>query len=382
MKIIQLLLTYLLIFGTSILANNIATVTAIKGSATIIRNGSNIDAKLGSSLQEKDSIKTHENTKVQLIFADETIISLGKNSDFSIKKYLFEDGKESIAKFGMIKGAMRAITGKIGKITPQRFSVSTKTATIGIRGTNFSIIIGTDGSHQVFCSYGKITVTYNGKTNIVQQGYLIDISSTGEVEVKEFNPEILKEMKTTRFGVTKNKFKKLVKEDTYTENEEQLDVTINDTSALTIQNLTENTTDGIQKKDGLTVEEVEEMVKSLSELLLSYTMNDALYTGTFNVTGGTYTDLNPNGEAQLKIDFGHRTLELRLDPTGTNAVFNQPVENHNIVKFDVGQQNGLGQADGTFTGPTGNDVSGNFNYTDINGNSSGNYNVTSSQALH
>ena len=204
MKTIKLLLISLLVLGSTVFANNVATVTAIKGSATITRGSSDIGAKLGSKLQEKDNIKTHENTKVQLIFTDETIISLGKNSDFSIEEFLFEDTQEPVAKFGMIKGAMRAITGKIGKIAPQKFSVSTKTATIGIRGTNFTIIAGEDGSHQVYCTYGKISVTYNGQTYIVQQGYYVDISPTGEVLIKEFNPDTLREMRVAHFGISKH----------------------------------------------------------------------------------------------------------------------------------------------------------------------------------
>ena len=93
MKTIKLLLISLLIFGTTLFSNSVATVTAIKGSATITRASSDMDAKLGSKLQEKDSIKTHENTKVQLIFTDETIIVLGKIVTFLWKSSYLKRGK-------------------------------------------------------------------------------------------------------------------------------------------------------------------------------------------------------------------------------------------------------------------------------------------------
>ena len=373
MKTIKLLLISLLVLGSTVFANNVATVTAIKGSATITRGSSDIGAKLGSKLQEKDNIKTHENTKVQLIFTDETIISLGKNSDFSIEEFLFEDTQEPVAKFGMIKGAMRAITGKIGKIAPQKFSVSTKTATIGIRGTNFTIIAGEDGSHQVYCTYGKISVTYNGQTYIVQQGYYVDISPTGEVLIKEFNPDTLREMRVAHFGISKHigdqlsRSGKSVHDDG--ENEEQLDVTIDDDSGIIVADITEDSTDAAQR---------EETVKSLSELLASYTMNNAQYSGTYTVTSSGGYGLNANGPAVLDIDFGNDTINLDLDNGG--AIFNLNPSFADTT-FNVTQDNTYGSADGTFAEPTGNDVSGTFDASDGIYTDSGTYDVSTSQTL-
>jgi len=374
MKTIKLLLISLLMLGSTLLANNVATVTAIKGSATITRTGSDIDAKLGSKLEEKDNIKTHENTKVQLIFSDETIISLGKNSDFSVEEFLFEDGQEPIAKFSMIKGAMRTITGKIGKIAPQKFSVSTKTATIGIRGTNFTIIAGDDGSHQVYCTYGKISVTYNSQTYIVQQGYYVDISPTGGVLIKEFNPDTLREMRVAHFGISKHLNDQLSKTGEHVqgdeENGEQLDVTVDDDSGIIVADITDDTTDAVQRK-----------VKSLSELLASYTMNDAHYTGTYEVTSttGYGYGLNSNGPAVLDIDFGNDTINLDLDSGG--AVFNLN-PSFGDTTFNVTQDNGEGSADGTFAEPTGNDVSGTFTADSGGDADSGTYDVSTSQTLH
>ena len=378
MKTIKLLLISLLMLGSTLLANNVATVTAIKGSATITRTGLNIDAKLGSKLQEKDNIKTHENTKVQLIFSDETIISLGKNSDFSIEKFLFEDTQEPVAKFGMIKGAMRAITGKIGKIAPQKFSVSTKTATIGIRGTNFTIIAGDDGSHQVYCTYGKISVTYNGQTYIVQQGYYVDISPTGEVLIKGFSPDTLREMRVAHFGISKHIGDQLSRsgESVHSdgENEEQLDVTVDDDSGIIVADITDDTTDAIQRE-----------VKSLSELLASYSMNDAQYSGISIFDNG-----DPDGTASLDIDFGADTASLSIVDSYSNETIFDTNPTFDNVNFTVKQttppaggfQND-GTAHGTFQEPTGNQVLGDFAIDDGYGNfSTGTYDVSTSQTLH
>ena len=65
MKTIKLLILSLLLLGATVFANSIATITAIKGTATILRTTSNIEAKLGLKLDVADRIKTHDNTKVQ-----------------------------------------------------------------------------------------------------------------------------------------------------------------------------------------------------------------------------------------------------------------------------------------------------------------------------
>jgi len=202
--LVKIVLTVLLL-GVTLFAKDVATVTGLSGEAFIQRDSQRIEVSLGIKLQEKDTIVTDGKAKVQIIFEDETIITLGKNSNFSISEYLFEGEKKSIARFAMLKGAMRTITGQIGKVAPNKFSVTTKTATIGIRGTNFTVLVGEDGSHHVYCTHGAISVTFNGNEYVVREGFYLHISSDGKVEIKEFTSEELKNMKEKNFGKSDKK---------------------------------------------------------------------------------------------------------------------------------------------------------------------------------
>ncbi|MFT5659392.1 MAG: hypothetical protein ACI9TV_000008 [Sulfurimonas sp.] len=201
----KIILFSIILLSQILFAKSVANITALRGEANIHRDGIITLAKLGSVLESKDRITTKNNTKVQIIFKDETIISLGKNSDFSIEEYLFGDTQVPIAKFGILKGAMRTITGKIGKIAPEKFTVATKTVTIGIRGTNFSVFINEDGSSQVFCTYGAISVSIAGTTYIVDQGFLLTLTSQGKVKIKEFTPVDLKQVQTQNFATSEGK---------------------------------------------------------------------------------------------------------------------------------------------------------------------------------
>ena len=365
----------ILLLSTHLFAS-VATITALKGKADIERTGSKAPASLGSTLEEKDNILTQDNTKLQLIFKDETIVSIGKNSNFSISEYLFEDNQAPIAKFSMLKGAMRTITGHIGDIAPQKFSVTTRTATIGIRGTNFSVVVDDDGSYQAYCTYGAISVSISGVEYIVNQGFFISIAPDGKAIVKAFTPKDLKEMKDTHFGISTEKdtrvSKSAVVEETLDEkgeNTEQLNIVINEDTEVIISELENNVQDVTQNATGD---------------VTTYVMSDAHYTGSYLVTadgsgGSSLGGTGTTGTAILDIDFGADTASLALTNAST-ATFNiNPVFTSTGFTVDDGNS---GNATGTFSDSIGNTVNGTFNHGTAGYTSSGTYDVTSSQVLH
>ena len=351
---------YILLLNVSIYANNIATITAIRGKADIQRADKNIHATLGSKLKQKDTIKTQDNTKLQLIFKDETIISIGKNSEFSIEEYLFEDNQEPIAKFGMIRGAMRTITGQIGDIAPQKFSVATKTATIGIRGTNFSVFVNDDGSAQAFCTYGAISVRVAGVTHIVQQGFFIQVSPKGKIEIKEFTPKILKLAEEKHFALTEKEKTNTVRNDVSNQNtpgnqnDEQLAITTTDNSGLIITDVTTTTADAIQRTT------TGDNILTENSVIAARTQTNIYYNGTYS---GTASGPFPaSGNAGLEVDFGADSATLYLDTANQSKIYTG-FTGLNTNTFTGGSiPAGTGTADGQFFGATGDIVRGNYTY--------------------
>lgn len=148
-----------LLFGSSVLFGSIGKVSLLKGEASLDRAGTMLEVKSGMDLEEKDSIKTTKGSQIQLIFADKTVITLGSESHFRVDEYLSE-GSSPKAKFKFSQGTFKTITGRIGKSAPENFTLETKTATIGIRGTVIGGIISTSSSvaDTIFCLGGQITV--------------------------------------------------------------------------------------------------------------------------------------------------------------------------------------------------------------------------------
>lgn len=137
---------------------SIGTITALKGSATIDRNQLITPVKIGSAIDTTDIIKTGDKTLLQIIFSDKTAVTLGANTQFSVQSYKFGTAENSKAEFSLSKGFFKSVSGKIGKLAPQRFKIKTPTATIGIRGTTYSIQANQD----------KTTLkTFKGETYLV-----------------------------------------------------------------------------------------------------------------------------------------------------------------------------------------------------------------------
>ena len=82
--------------------------------------------------------------RVQLRFSDGAMVSLQPQTQFRIDAYEFKGeaagGERGF--FSLLKGAMRTITGAIGKTDRKAYRLDTAVATIGIRGTEYAVAYG------------------------------------------------------------------------------------------------------------------------------------------------------------------------------------------------------------------------------------------------
>jgi hypothetical protein len=126
----------------------------------------------GTELDKGDTIRTGDNARAQIRFADGAYVSLQPNTEFAIKDYNFDgktDGSER-GFFALARGAMRTVTGLIGRVNKNRYQISTPTATIGIRGTGGLISVLNDGSTLVNGTSGIWTLTNPSGTIDVPAG--------------------------------------------------------------------------------------------------------------------------------------------------------------------------------------------------------------------
>ncbi|MDD2914737.1 MAG: FecR domain-containing protein [Gallionella sp.] len=90
-----------------------------------------------------DTLFTGRDTYARVKFSDGGQISLRPSTQFQIEGYHHDEQKpaEDAARFNLLKGGLRAVSGLIGKRgDPDSYSVKTRTATVGIRGTKYGVL--------------------------------------------------------------------------------------------------------------------------------------------------------------------------------------------------------------------------------------------------
>jgi len=141
---------FLLIIINVFLFAFVGEITALVGKAYVLRNNKELPIKIGFKIENKDEIITNKQTQLQIMFKDNSIITLGENSRFVVDDYFFPERKNKFrninisvsnakARFKLKNGVMKAISGEIGKIAPKKFRIETKNVSIGIRGTYFGV---------------------------------------------------------------------------------------------------------------------------------------------------------------------------------------------------------------------------------------------------
>lgn len=97
-----------------------------------------ISSALSSSVEMKDVITT-ANGKAGITFQDDTRVQITEHSKLVIDNFVYDDSKKT-GKLGMkmALGTIKYASGQIAKSNPQQVLVETPTATIGVRGTDFS----------------------------------------------------------------------------------------------------------------------------------------------------------------------------------------------------------------------------------------------------
>jgi hypothetical protein len=131
----------------------------IIGGVTIAgRDGVQRPLARGTELDNGDTVRTNDG-RAQIRFTDGAYVSLQPNTEYSIRDYRFDKGGEERGFFGLVRGAMRTVTGAIGRINRDRYQIQTPTATVGIRGTGGVIQVQDDGSTLVIGTSGIWSLT-------------------------------------------------------------------------------------------------------------------------------------------------------------------------------------------------------------------------------
>jgi hypothetical protein len=129
----------------------------------------------GTVVQAGDTLITGINGRVQLRFSDGSLISLQPRSEFRIDAYRF-DMQQERGFFSLVRGALRTISGAVGKRDPDDYRMTTPTATIGIRGTEYLL-------EETTCTPGCYPGRTAGTRVAVNSGFVVVFNPAGSIEL-------------------------------------------------------------------------------------------------------------------------------------------------------------------------------------------------------
>lgn len=335
------LLALLLIatFNVQASAESIGGVLEQSGTvAQIQRDRENIPAVLDESIASMDEVET-KNGRLKIKFVDDTLVSLTEHTYMVIDEYVYDPNpSKSKMALNFVSGTARFATGGLGLVPRENIQIQTPTASIGIRGTDFTTTVDELGRSLVIllpdenctdkvkleegCApSGSITVTNDGGTQILTEAYQAVMVST--FETIPTTPVVLVDLD---LNMIDNMFIVSEPEQITTAKEEQiqelqgdaglLDFNGLDADALEIESLEDNTADNYAFTEldinFLDVEFLKDLLNILEDNIdsLGNELDDGVGDGTDKLIGTRFGN-DPNTQFNSFAEYDGKIFLLR-----------------------------------------------------------------------
>jgi adenylate kinase len=176
----RILLAVLLTLAANISWSAIGTVSDTKGTAcSIERNKQKVGGEKGAGVEMNDTYIT-AGCVSNITFKDDTKVKITENSRLLIDDFVYDPKKSDAGKL-VIKaaaGTVRYASGQIAKNNPQAVDIKTPTASIAVRGTDFTMTVDESGASLVV-----LLPSCKDEKDIKQYELQENVCKTGKIEV-------------------------------------------------------------------------------------------------------------------------------------------------------------------------------------------------------
>ena len=149
-KVWQVIIIWLVVLTNSYSAS-IGTITEqINNPPTIARQKATITGSKGTSVEMADAITTTRG-KVGVTFADDTRVQINEGSRLVVDDFVYDPKNKDAGKLAinMAGGTARYASGAIAHNNPSKVAINTPTATIAVRGTDFTMTVDELGASTI-----------------------------------------------------------------------------------------------------------------------------------------------------------------------------------------------------------------------------------------
>jgi len=191
-------------------ADSIGNIVEYKGDATLTREAGEEFVVTGAfipDIEMNDTAET-ENGRIKIEFLDEAELSLTENTKVYIDKVYYDpDPSKSKMAMRMAMGTARFASGRLGMVNKNNIDIQTPTATISVRGTDFTTTIDELGRSLVVLlpddkgnPSGTIEVFNLGGSVILDEAYAatmvstLDSPPTNSVTINNITPAMIDNM--------------------------------------------------------------------------------------------------------------------------------------------------------------------------------------------
>jgi hypothetical protein len=146
-------------------AQQAGAIERVNGDATIVgANNQSRPVRSGEAINAGETVNTQGGAEVMIKLRDDSRVLLRPNTQMKLAEYRYDDKATDGMVVNLFKGAMRAVSGLVGKTRPSNVRFATTTATVGIRGTDFELAVVENDSADTRA--GTYNYVYDGTTNI------------------------------------------------------------------------------------------------------------------------------------------------------------------------------------------------------------------------
>jgi hypothetical protein len=150
----------------------IGTITQQENTPpSIQRSKTTLTGAKGTGVEMADEVKTARG-KAGITFQDNTTVQVNENSRLVIDDFVYDPKKGSgKLALNMASGTVRYASGAIAKNDPSRVAINTPTATIAVRGTDFTATVDELGASTIIllpsCPFGWRDIERDCKTGAI-----------------------------------------------------------------------------------------------------------------------------------------------------------------------------------------------------------------------
>ena len=130
------------IAATNCWASPVGKITEQTGLTEVQRDKKSTPTNVNTEVEMDDTIVTAK-SKTRITFKDDSLVEITEQSRLLIDSFVYDDTTSDAGKLGMkvAMGTARFASGQIAKHSPESIKIDTPSATIGVRGTDFTLTV-------------------------------------------------------------------------------------------------------------------------------------------------------------------------------------------------------------------------------------------------